>query len=94
MEGDELREFGQILLNDGRVVFEEEVVEILGDEGGKRGEGNSLVVEVQSEEGSAKRVWKRQRRGEEGREKVGIEDKQPFKSNDNLFWLLLKLGGG
>jgi len=32
MEGDQVRELGQILLNDGRIILPEEVVKILGDE--------------------------------------------------------------
>ena len=56
MEGNELREFGQIFLNDGRIVFEEEVVQVLGNEGGERGEGDSFVVKVERQKRGAKGI--------------------------------------
>ena len=56
VKGDELREFGQILLNHGRIVFQEEVVQILWDEGGERGKSDGLVVEVKGKKRRAERI--------------------------------------
>ena len=47
MKSGELREFGEIFLNDGGIVLQEEVVEVFGNEGGKRRESHRLVVEVE-----------------------------------------------
>ena len=57
VEGNELREFGQIFLNDGRIVFEKEVMQVLGNEGGERGKGDSFVVEVERQKRGAKGIW-------------------------------------
>ena len=56
VEGNELREFGQIFLNDGRIVFEKAVVQILGNEGRERGEGDSFVVKVERQKRGAKGI--------------------------------------
>ena len=44
VEGDELRKFGQIFLNNGRVVFQEKVGQVLGYEGGKACVGQSCKI--------------------------------------------------
>jgi hypothetical protein len=56
VEGLQVGELGQVLLDDGGVVLLEHVVEILGYEGGEAGPGQSLVVEVEVEEGGGQGV--------------------------------------
>lgn len=53
MECDEMRKLGQVFLDDGGVILEEEVMEILGYECGEASVSNSLVVEVEEDKGSA-----------------------------------------
>jgi len=48
-----VREDGEVLVDHGRVVFEEEVGGVLVDEVAQTGVGERLVVEVEVEEGRA-----------------------------------------
>ena len=46
----QLRELGQVLLDNCRVVLQEHVVQVLGDEGGQAGPGKGFVVEIEVDE--------------------------------------------